>query len=279
MMPAMPHIAVFCVLVLASHGGEVTKPAPREHVDVGGRRLKLPTPAGFERIDGLNPGKDQVMEAMLPATNRYLARYEPLKDSATPDAGRSFSAQVLRSLEAREIGDRTFAEMKQQTKTELDQARAGIEAEFAKLKGKAEKAMKDATGADAALSVSDLAVLGYFGETSNSLGFTLAMNVAAKAGGNTSKGKDVIASMIVPVNGRLIYLYSNAGYKSEVDRQWAEKAVTEWRDAVLAANPRVIGPPANRSIFDGVGRSAIIGAIAGAIGGLVIMLLKKKRKP
>lgn len=256
---------------------DTTKPQSRDDVSIGGRMIKLPPPSGFERFDGLNEEKDRLVESMLAASNRYLARYEPLKTN-TADAGRSFNAQVLRSLENREIGDRTFAEMKQQTKKELDQARASVEAEIAKVKGKAEKAMQDATGADAALSVSDLAVLGYFGETSNSLGFTMAMNVAAKAGESAIKVKGVIASMIVPVNGRLIYLYANADFKSDADRLWAEKAVTEWRDAVLAANPRVEGPPASRSIFDGVGRSTIIGAIAGAIGGLVAMWFKKKRK-
>jgi len=256
---------------------DATKPQTRDDVSVGGRTIKLPPPAGFERIDGLNKEKDRLVESMLAASNRYLARFEPLKTNAA-DTGRSFNSQVLRSLENREIGDRTFAEMKQQTKKELDQAKAAIDAEVAKAKGKAEKAMQDATGADAALSVSDVAVLGYFSETPNSLGFTMAMNLAAQSGDHAIKVKGVIASMIVPVNGRLIYLYANADFNSAADRQWAENAVTAWRDAVLAANPRVEGPPAHRSIFDGVGRSAIFGAIAGAIGGLVAMLLKKKRK-
>ncbi len=93
-----------------------------------------------------------------------------------------------------------------------------------------------------------------------------------KPGTMPSKEKIVVASMIVPVNGRLIYLYANADLKSEADRQWVEKAVKTWCDAVVAANPRVEGPPASTSIFDGVGRSAIIGAIVGALGGLFAML-------
>ena len=106
----------------------------------------------------------------------------------------------------------------------------------------------------------------------------MAMNIAATAGDNAIKGKLVVASMIVPVNGRLIYLYANADLKSEADRQWAEKAVMAWRDVVVAANPRVEGPPGNTSIFDGVGRSALIGAIVGGCIGLFAMLFKKLRK-
>ncbi len=264
-------------IALSSHGQESAKPTPREDVDVGGRKIKLPTPVGFQRVDGLNAESDRMLESMLPASNRYLARFEAPKYN-TAEKGHSFNAQVLRTLENREIGDRTFGEMKQQTKAELDKVMENIRQEVAKISGKAEKAFQDATVADAALSVSDVAVLGYFDDSPNSLGFTMAMNVAAKAGDNAIKGKIVVASMIVPVNGRLIYLYANADLKSEADRQWVEKAVKTWCDAVVAANPRVEGPPASTSIFDGVGRSAIIGAIVGALGGLFAMLYKKKCK-
>ncbi len=274
--PLLPAVLLI-TLALTCHSQETSKPASRDEVVVGGRIIKLPPPPGFERIDRLEPDKDRLVESVLPASNRYLARFEPLKTGAA-DTGRSFNAQVMRSLESREIGDRTFAEMKQQTKTELDQAQETIRQEITKATGKAEKAMQDATNADAALSVSDVAVLGYFGETPNSLGFTLAMNVAAKTSDNALKVKGVIASMIVPVNGRLIYLYANADFKSAADRQWAEQAVTAWRDAVVAANPRVEGPPAQTSIFDGVGRSTIIGAIVGALVGLFAMLFRKKSK-
>lgn len=268
---------LLCVIAWSIHGEEAAKPASREEVTVGGRKIKLPAPVGFERVDGLNVEADRLVESMLPASNRYLARFDPPKVNAA-DEGRSFNAQVLREIESREIGDRTFGEMKQQTKAELDKAQETIRQEIAKISGKAEKALQDATVADAALSVSDVAVLGYFDDAPNSLGFTMAMNLAAKAGDNATKLKAVVASMVVPVNGRLIYLYANADLKSEADRKWAEQAVTKWRDAVVAANPRVEGPSASLSIFDGVGRSALIGAIAGACIGLFAMLSKKLRK-
>lgn len=176
-------------IALSSHGQESAKPTPREDVDVGGRKIKLPTPVGFQRVDGLNAESDRMLESMLPASNRYLARFEAPKYN-TAEKGHSFNAQVLRTLENREIGDRTFGEMKQQTKAELDKVMENIRQEVAKISGKAEKAFQDATVADAALSVSDVAVLGYFDDSPNSLGFTMAMNVAAKAGDNAIKGKN-----------------------------------------------------------------------------------------
>jgi hypothetical protein len=267
---------LLCFSPHATHAQEAAKNISREEIVVGGRVIKLPAPAGFDRVDGLDPETDRMVDAMLPATNRYLARFDPPKQN-TASEGRSFNAQVMRSIESREIGDRTFGDMKQQTKRELDKAQETIRQEMAKLTNKAEKALQDATAADAALSVSDVAVLGYFDDSPNSLGFTMAMNVAAKAGDQAVKSKMVTASMIVPVNGRLIYLYANADLKSEADRKWAEQSVTAWRDLVVAANPRVEGPAGSSSIFDGVGRSAIIGAILGGLGALFAMLFRKKK--
>ena len=273
----LPLFVVLLLSLLPCRGQDEPKSASREEVDVGGRKIKLPAPVGFQRVDGLNAESDRMLESMLPASNRYLARFEAPKIN-TAEQGHSFNAQVLRNLETREIGDRTFGEMKQQTKAELDKVIENIRQEVAKISGKAEKAFQAATVADAALSVSDVAVLGYFDDSPKSLGFTMAMNVAAKADDKAIKEKIVVASMIVPVNGRLIYLYANADLKSEADRQWAEKAVMTWRDAVVAANPRVEGPPVSTSIFDDVGRSAVIGAIVGALGGLFAILFKKMKK-
>lgn len=242
---------------------------------VGGRAIRLPAPAGFERIDGLNPDEDRKVGAMLPATNRYLARYRAPK-TRTADEGRSFNAQVLRNIESREIGTRTFGQLKQQTKGEIEQAQQTLRQELAKATGKDAKALPDSAVAEA-LSVSEIVVLGWFTETPNSLGFTVAMNGAEKADEPNAKTKVVSATMIVPVNGRLIYLYANADFKSEADRKWAEQAVTAWRDAVLAVNPRVEGPDVSSSIFDGVGRTALIGAIVGGLAAVIAMLLKKKK--
>jgi len=276
MQPSLASYAfLMCIVQLC--GTTAAMSASREEVTVGGQTIRLPAPAGFERVDGLDAEADRMIESLLPDSNRYLARFKPIKPN---DLGteRSFNAQVLKSLEDREIGDRTFSEMKQSTKKELDQARDALRQEIAKAASNAEKVLQDATSAEAALSVSDVAVLGYFDDSPSSLGFTMALNFATKTGDTSTKSKGVIASMIVPVNGRLIYLYANADFHSEADRQWAEKAVTSWRDVVVASNPRLEGPPASTSIFDGIRRSTIIGAIVGALVGLIAMLFKKKSK-
>ncbi|MBN8419118.1 MAG: hypothetical protein J0L73_09400 [Verrucomicrobia bacterium] len=274
------HLALAAIAfssLLTLHAQEAAHSSSREEVPVGGRVIKLPAPVGYERIDGLNPESDRMVEEMLPATNRYLARFHPPKNDQ-PDMGRSFNAQVLRKVESQEIGERTFGDIKQQTKAEIEKSQESIRQDISKISGRAEKAFQKATDADAALSLSDVAILGCFDDSANSLGFTMALNIAAKAGTQSTKNKVVVSSMIVPVNGRLIYLNANADFHSEADRAWAEKAVTSWRDAVVAANPRVEGPSAGGLDFTRIGRSGVIGAVIGGVVALVAMLLKKKKQ-
>lgn len=244
---------------------------------MGGRLIKLPAPEGFERIDGLDPELDRQVESLLGASNKYLARFEPLK-SNTADAGRSFNVQMMRKLESMEIGERTFADVKQQMKGEMDRMQETVRQEIDKQISAVEKQRREAGGEDLALSISDVNVLGYFDDSPSSFGFTMAMKVAAKGGGKAVDDKVVTAGVVVPVNGRLLYLYSIADFHSPADRQWVEKAAGAWRDAVVAVNPRLAGPSGKREFdFNSVGRSGIVGGIIGGVVALFALLFKKKK--
>lgn len=252
-------------------------------VMVGGRVIKMPAPAGFERVDGQDTMADKVANAALPASNRYLARFDPQakadgeKDPATN--GRSFNAQVLRALESEEIGTTTFRQAKSGMKAELDQLSKNMEAEIAKQTGKISGQIKDAAGVDAALNIGNVAVLGYFDDTDESLGFSLAMNMEVKVADKTVKSRGLASALLAPVNGRLIYLYAISDYHSDADRQWAEKALVTWRDTVVAANPRVAGPEVRDERVYRVSRLAgmVIGAsLTAALCFWVVRKFKKK---
>src|SRR5262249_54333433 len=150
----------------------------------------------------------------------------------------SLNAQVQRAVESREVGERTFGEVRTQYKAELEKLSASV--------GDAVRKAIDAgnkqRGVDAALSVSDTVFLGFIGDEPGWLGFTIAAKVGAK--NSTESSRKVAAGIVTPVNGRLLYLYANSDYRSEADRQWAETTVQAWRNAVIAANPRVEGPSA-----------------------------------
>lgn len=246
-------------------------------VSVGGRSITLPALPGYERVDGQDPKMDQMRNDLLGGTNRYVARFEPTAGSPDAEHDRELTVQVMKSIERQEIGERTFSEVRDQMRREF---KAAIDEVVTKLGPQMQASGKKAgenLGVEMALSASDMAVLGIFDDSSNSLGFTMAMKVNAKVGEKVETQKLVTAGMTIPVNGRLLYLYAVSDFDDNADREWAEKSVMAWRDTVLAANPRIEGPSA--SLFDWyqVGRSAGIGAAIGGLVGLFSWLAKKKK--
>lgn len=254
------------------------KGGPARHVvQIGGRDIVLPAPPGCERADGRDPKMDQMRDEMLGGTNRYVARFEPAAGTDDAAKEREFSVQVMKSVESREIGERTYAEVREQTRAELQQSIEEVQKKLdSALKDQSGKIGKE-IGVETALSASDMAVLGFFDDKPYSLGFTMAMNMKAQVGDQMEQSRVVTSCMTVPVNGRLLFLYAQSDFKSEEDRKWGEQAVTAWRDAILAANPRVEGPSASLFDWSSVGRSGLIGGIIGCLVGLVSWLTKKKK--
>jgi hypothetical protein len=164
-------------------------------------------------------------------------------------------------------------------KSGLEAFSAKIEKEINKVMAQGSKAVSKETGVDVGLSITDTVLLGFFNETETSLGFTMAMKLKAQ-GADGADPRNVVATLMVPVNGRMLSLYATRPYANNEDRLAAEKAVVAWRDAIVAANPRVAG---SSGWFDwgSVGRSVVIGAVIGGLLGLFKWLgnRAKRAKP
>jgi hypothetical protein len=277
------HLLLATLFLLCSSGAFADS-APLPSVDVGGRKIVVPFPEDNLRSDGVNTTWDTANAALLPPTNRLLMSFaskedvELLKKGEAVQPRRGFNIQVTRNVESREIGDKTFAEVRGDARAGIEKVRSNLDAEIKKLVASGNTKLSGQFGADAALSISDTAVLGFFDESPSALGFTMAMKVGAKSDGDSAASRMVTAAMMTPVNGRLLNLYAHSDYTSEADRQWVEKAVTTWRDALRAANPKVQGPSAGGFDFGSVLRSAAIGGVVGAVAGLVAWLFKRKRR-
>lgn len=272
----LPLISLF-LLPASALADEIT-----ESIDVGGRVLKIPAPAGgFVRCDGVNADWDKAMASMQVASNRTLVNYgtqadqDALRAGSAPDYSKNFNVQVIRQLEAKEIGTDTFAGLKDQTAKEVKAAIAKAEKEINEAMASGSREISDQYGVDAALKVSDTAMLGIFRDDAQALGFTMALKLSVSTPKGTEVTKSVVASMMQPVNGRLLLFYATQPYASEADRKEAETSVKAWADAVFAANPQVKGPPAKRGLFDGVGRSGLIGAISGLVVAAVLVVKKR----
>jgi hypothetical protein len=248
-----------------------------DRIELGGRPIVLPPPAGFVRSDGLFAKWDNVITTSIPAGNRMLAIFSTpadrklLESQAAPPSERSFNAQIQRSLESRDVGERTFGEIRAELKSQLQamSSRVGDEVR------KAIEAGNKQRGVDTALAVNDTVFLGFLGDDPGSLGFAMAMKVGMK--NSTESSRVVSAGMVTTVNGRMIFLYANATYETEADRKWAENSVQSWRNAIVAANPRVAGPSTKGFDWTQVGRSGIIGGVIGGIVGLLFMLARRRK--
>lgn len=277
-----PNFLLGVTLFLSCGGGGYGQGGAPATVDVGGARIVIPSPADFFRSDGVSAKWDQINSAMLPATNRLLIKFsskddvEALGKGGTPLEHRGFNAQVVRSVESREIGEKTFAQVRDEARAGIEKMKANLDAEIKKLAASGSKELSGHFGADVALTVSDTAVLGFFDESPSSLGFTMAMKLGAGVGKGTAASKIVTAGIMCPVNGRLLNFYATSTYENEGDRQWAEKAVTAWRDSVRAANPRVEGPSARGGFLEGVGRSTVTGGVIGALVGLAVWFMRRR---
>ncbi len=250
-------------------------------VEVGGRSLLIPAPEGFERSDRVLPLYDEVNEAMLPPTNRRLASFAPpevvakLRAGEIEEAARHFALQSTKQLESQEISERAFQDARSAMKKEMEGLRAKLDEETQKLIASGKAKIAEQQGVDLDLSVSDTAVLGFFEDNEMALGFTLAMNVNMPKG----RSRQVCAAVVAPVNGRMVNFYAYSAYTSAADRQWAETAARAWKNAALAANPRVPGSVLDGFDLGSVGRSALFGGIAGLAIGLVQWLRKRRSRP
>jgi hypothetical protein len=253
-------------------------------VSIGGRAIIVPAPKGFERSDGINADWDSSVTAMLPATNRQLITFttseevEAIRNRQPTGSARGFSLQVLRNAENQEIGERTFEQFRGKMRAELETAKSRLDETVKQLVQDGNKRLGDQFGVDAALTISDTAVLGFFEDSATSLGFTIAMKVGSGNTPGEEPERNVVAAIVAPVNGRLLYFYSTSSYKEEGDRKWAEQAVAAWRDAVVAANPRVAGPAGGGFDFNASFQTGLISGVVGGLVGAFAWITKRSKK-
>jgi len=254
-------------------------------VQVGGRDLQIPVPAkGMVRCDGISEEFDKNLNAFLPATNRMIAYFcteadaEGLKKGENAPMDVSFNIQTMRKLESQEIGSKTFASVRDSMRKEVANMQDELNAKLKQVMEKGNAHIQNEKKLDAALDVSDVAVLGFFDEeNSSALGFTTTMNLATKIAGTEEKSRNVVAAYLIPANGRMLLLYAGRPYLNDGDRLVVEREVKAWGDAIIAANPKIEGKAASGGLFRGVGRSGLVGAGIGVAVALIAMILRKRQ--
>lgn len=277
------HCLRYCAVVflfLGMVGGraqDMKSQATPASVVVGGRVIVMPSPEGFVRLDGVFAEWDNNLQKMLPPSNLLLRKYgtqqdlADLKASKGPKNDIDFNVQILRKFESQEVGTRTFADVRGAIVKEMGNAMKTLESELGKVEGRANDLLGK-NGLASKLSFGKPVVLGVFADNDREVGFSMLLSMKVNDSADQPEDVSVVACVIAPVTGRLLYFYHTLPYKAEPDQKAAEASVLKWAHAVAAANPSVEGPSGTKygGIFDGTARAAGIGAGVG----LVIYLLR-----
>ena len=248
---------------------------------IGGKPVVIPPPAGFVQCTGVSEAYDEILRSMMVTSNRLVAEYcepamlEEIKAGKVPSLKRNFNAQIVRAAENRDIGEAMFDRARAEIRKGLEQAQSALDEKMKATLATGNKKISDKFNVDAALDISDMAILGFFEESATGMGFTMVSKVSSPG---VEPVKMVTAAMMTPVNGRIISFYATSEFGSDEDRAWTESSVKAWRDAVQAANPRYIGTASTGISAYELGRITGFGLVVGVVVGLAIWLSKRGRQ-
>lgn len=270
--------APLVLLGQGSAGCLANPPFFREKIWVGAgearKVVRFPAPSGFESVFSadwdVNPYDRFRVGRNLDVSNICLLFFKPLKNNPRGE-GRSFTVQMQRAFEDRQIGECLTCDITYPVKSLV--ARQKLR-KAGQPEGKADP---NVPNAEQAMKQHGAEILGIFEDSPVSLGFTMTLKTMIKAENDAAKAGKVYAIMMMPMGGGLIQLYAEAEYNSEADRLWAENAVRAWRKNILSFNPPVksntASPPAPDPL-EGFEPAPFWGGMLGIVVSTLALLLQ-----
>jgi hypothetical protein len=266
-------------------GAALAAPTP-----FGDRTLDIPAPEGFVPSGAQVPQFLQISQGYLPPSNRLAEIYVTPDDLAAfqggggqPDLSRYLQLQVGRAVDGKPISAAGFEEARATMEAELEKALGTIDQTAPELAEKGNQQLKEITGNDAELKFGGVHYLGAFRREPWGLFFTVESKVSVSGSDPSANqsGTVVSAGGLVLINHQLLYLYAFSD-EGETGREWAQRAVGAWADAVRAANPD--DPALARDAVDLADHTDLFryggmagGAIAGVIVALVLLAVRRAK--
>ena len=278
-------------LVTMAAAPVVAQAPPAIHdVKVGPQTIRIPAPAGFERMDGIDAKQDEVAAEFVGATNRRLIMFgtpdavAALRRGEAPLAPRNFNAQTLRSLEDRALTPAQFESLRAQAENELGTLGKRMDAVLGRTMDNAAKSLSEKLQESVEVTVGTPVPLGIFERTRDSLGFSMLIKSEFSIAGKNIAGLSAVACMVARVRDRCLYLYATSDRRTVEDEKWVEEEVLRWRDAIFAANGQSDAPASSTASrvlqqfdFQAIVRTAVVGVVAGAVIGLLAFLHRRKK--
>jgi hypothetical protein len=256
-----------------------------EPVTFGARSLEIPAPSGFEPMSKKVPRFLEISAGYLPPGNRLAESYVLPKDGELMASGnnadiqRYFQLQVLRALDGKPISTDEFEEVTKAIEGQLETLITDANKQAAELSKQGNEAAQRTAGVDPDLSIDGMTYLGTFRREPWGLFFTTRARVTVAGEPINTTGSAAVAL----INHQVLYLYaySYQDEKGPHGRAWTERAVTQWADAVYAANPEDAAVAAQADAAkpkSRLGNTMIIGGLIGAAVGIGAAILGRRKK-
>jgi hypothetical protein len=248
----------------------------------GTRQLEIPEPRGFVALADASPMFRDMAQAYLPPDNRLIEIYTTPEDHAVfaggdaKDLERYLQLQTMRKADGQPISAADFSATAKELESGLQEAFASLDNQASQLTQQGNATFKEKNGVDPHIAAKDFGYLGAFRR--EPWGMFFAISTKVSIGTDTPK-KMICAGALALIDHQLTYLYAYSAYNSAADRVWAQTAVSDWADAIHAANPDDPALEASaQPFFSHFDWSRVgIGAGIGALVGLVVSLMRRKR--
>lgn len=218
----------------------LAQPATQAPITFGTRTLQVPAPQGDESVSQKLPMFFSVMEKYVPASNRMVEVYMSheqlialvLGTSKAPD--RFFDLQVMRVLDGERVSQSQFAAGKPQIVKGLTDSKTLVQHGVDQSLHDANQKMQKLTGKDPGVSVTATSNPGEFRDEPWGVFFTSTLSASAT---HQATVPMVYSMAIVCIDGQVMYLYAYAHDDGRDGRGWTQHGVSQWADAIRAANP------------------------------------------
>lgn len=212
-------------------------------VQVGGKTIDIPAPAGFHEISELSPETMRLVEKAVPPDNRLLAAFvsegdlERIMKGEVPEYRRYMMVQVFRKFEQMTISGSQFAQFADKARREQGTLSEESKAKTQRLVNQAGREILEGYDLAADIRIGEPVSLGVFVDKSDTIAYATLTKYQVAT--EESKQDVVLASAgcFVNVKSKILYLYIFGRYDDSKDLEWVRTTSGQWADQILRANP------------------------------------------
>lgn len=281
----MKKVLVLLILLVSPH----LVIAASTPIDVGGTSIIIPYPKGFVPVTAEFVTLKKVLDSLTPSTNKRFVSFidekqigEALRDEIS-HLTRTFNIQTSREILNQTITKDNFSQSKEVLKKQQSDIMKQVEQQMPGITDHINKNFEKEFDSDLGYKMANIVPMPVHEESDRSVSYSVfAKQQFSGEKGETKIYVSVSTITMVHVKGKLLFLYCTGDHS---DLQWSRQTANEWTEAIIAANPSDFGtaiqetvPVLGRINWAKVLEKAMIGAIVGAVIGLLGYLIKRKKK-